>query len=77
MGGDFVADLEIVFVDVVDDSGIGGVNTFFEHGYEYAVELHDGFDSAIEAVHELLGAAVLGKRGLVVENQAVFFAPCG
>ena len=82
-GGDFVADLEIMRVQIVHDARIRQRHAFAQHGNQDAVQLHDRFGGAVEIAHQMLDAglfvgaaqiAVFRQRALQIENQAVFFA---
>ena len=83
-GGDFVADLEIMRVQIMHDARIRQRHAFAQHGNQDAVQLHDRFGGAVEIAHQMLDAglfiwaaqiAVFRQRALQIENQAVFFAP--
>ena len=82
-GGNFVADLEIMRVQIVHDARIRQRHAFAQHGNQDAVQLHDRFGGAVEIAHQMLDAgllvgaaqiAVFRQRALQIENQAVFFA---
>ena len=83
VGCDLVADLIIVFIDLVHHARQNGKYPAAQHGDDDAVELLDRFGGAVKLVHQFFAffafvvvaqAHVFRNQRLQVENQAVFFA---
>ena len=85
-GGDLVAHLVIIFINIVNNARQPRIHAPAQHGQQNAVELLHGFGGAIERAHQLFAfdvafvavqPHVFGYLALQVENQPVFFAAGG